>query len=302
MFIDAHCDTASVLLDSKKVLKKNDLHLDLTRMPKGYTQIFAAFIDPKYHGTPMERAEAIINKLKAEIEKKTNKIELCLDNDMRLEALASGNSAAFISLEGGEPIKCVEDVGRLYDMGVRIVSLTWNGKNQLAGGVDSDGRVTELGRKVIEEFCKKGIIVDVSHLNEQSFWDVMRVTSWPVIATHSCSKSVFNHKRNLTDEQFSAIVSRGGVVGINFYPKFLNGRKKAYIKNIIKHIDHFLKLGGENHIGLGSDFDGVDCLPQDLCGVEGMHTLKEAFKEHGYSDELIEKICCGNFERILRLL
>ncbi len=302
MFIDAHCDTASLLLDTSKLLKKNDLHLDLERMPKNYTQIFAAFIDPKYHNAPMERAEAIINKLKSEIDKKTNKIELCLDNEMRLNALENGNAAAFISLEGGEPIQSIEDVKKLYDMGVRIVSLTWNGKNQLAGGVDSDGRVTELGRKVIEEFCRQGILVDVSHLNEQSFWDVMRVTSWPVIATHSCSKAVFKHKRNLTDEQFSAIVSRGGVVGINFYPKFLNGRKKAYIKNIIKHIDHFLELGGDNHIGLGSDFDGVDCLPQDISGVEGMTALREAFKEHGYSDELIEKICWGNFERILRLL
>ncbi len=302
MFIDAHCDTASVLLDSKKLLKKNDLHFDLTRVPEGYTQVFAAFIDPKFHGSAMERAEAIIAKLKSEIGKKTNKIELCLNNQMRLEALENGNTAAFISLEGCEPIEKIEDVEKLYNLGVRIAALTWNGKNQLAGGVDSDERLTDFGRKVIAEFCKFGILVDVSHLNEQSFWDVLRVTSWPVIATHSCSKAVFKHKRNLTDEQFSAIASRGGVVGINFYPKFLNGRKKAYIKNIIKHIDHFLALGGENHIGLGSDFDGVDCLPQDLTGVEGMAVLKESFKEHGYSDELIDKICYANFERILRLL
>ncbi len=302
MFIDAHCDTASVLLDKKKTLKKNDLHLDLTRMPEGYTQVFAAFVNGRKDKNPMERAEAIINKLKAEIDKKTNNIELCLNNEMRLEALERGNAAAFISLEGGDAIQEIGDVKKLYDMGVRIASLTWNWKNKLAGGVDSTERLSDFGRKVIAAFTKVGILVDVSHLNEESFWDVMRVTSWPVIATHSCSKAVFKHKRNLTDEQFSAIASRGGVVGINFYSKFLNGRKKAYIKNIIKHIDHFLALGGENNIGLGSDFDGVDSLPQDLQGVEGMLTLKEAFKEHGYSDELIDKICYGNFERILRLL
>lgn len=302
MFIDAHCDTASVLLDNRKVLKKNDCHLDLTRMPKGYTQIFAAYIAPEYHNAPMNRAIAIIDKLRFEVEKKTNKIELCTDNAQREAALKNGNVAAFISLEGGEPIKTAADVEKLYEMGVRFVSLTWNGANHLAGGVDSEKRLTEQGRKIIEKMCKMGMIVDVSHLNEQSFWDVMRVTSWPVVATHSCARSVCDNKRNLTDEQFSAICSRGGVVGINFYPKFLNRRNKAYIKNIIKHIDHFLKLGGENHIGLGSDFDGVDVLPQDLSGIQDMQNLAEAFKEHGYSDKLIDKICYGNFERILRLL
>lgn len=302
MFIDAHCDTASVLLDNRRVLKKNDFHLDLTRMPKGYTQIFAAYIAPEYHSNPMARAEAIINKLKTETNKKTNKIELCCDNEMRERAFANGNRAAFISLEGGEPIKSLEDVYKLYELGVRFVALTWNGSNQLAGGVESDEGLTVLGRKVIGEFAKLGMVVDVSHLNDRSFWDVMRVSNWPVIASHSCARGVYNHSRNLTDEQFSAICSRGGVVGINFYPKFLNGRKKAYIKNIIKHIDHFLKLGGENHIGLGSDFDGVACLPQDLCGVQDMPKLIDAFREHGYSERLIEKICFGNFERILRLL
>ncbi len=302
MYIDAHCDTASVMLDKRKTLENNKLHFDLAKVPKDYTQIFAVYVDVKRHKKPMTRVKSVINKLKKEIDKQPDKIALCLDNDMRAEALKQGKTAAFISLEGCDAITKVEDVQTLYDMGVRIASLTWNNKNQLAGGVDSKDELTLLGRKVIQEFSKIGIVVDVSHLNEESFWEVMRVVNWPMIASHSCSKSVFKHKRNLTDEQFSAIASRGGVVGINFYPLFLNGRRKAYIKNIIKHIDHFLALGGENNIGLGSDFDGVAYLPQDLAGVEGMEALKAAFKEHGYSDELIDKICYGNFERILRLL
>ncbi len=302
MFIDAHCDTASVLLDKKKVLKNNDLHLDLTRAPKNHTQFFAVFIDPKRHKPPMERVEKVIEKIKIEIDKKTNNIELCLSGEMRKEALERGNTAGFISLEGCDAIDEIADVKKLYDMGVRMASLTWNGKNRLAGGVDTDQGLTPFGRRVLQEFSRLGILVDVSHLNERSFWDVMRAAPWPLVASHSCSKAVFKHKRNLTDEQFSAIQARGGVVCINFYPKFLNGRTKAYIKNIIKHIDHFLALGGENNIGLGSDFDGVDVLPQDMTGVESLETLKNAFAEHGYSDELIDKICYKNMERLLRLL
>ncbi|MDO4618585.1 MAG: dipeptidase [Clostridia bacterium] len=300
-FIDAHSDTASVMLDSKKGLKNNGLHFDLDRVPANHTQILAAYIAPKYHSAPMDRFMAIVENLK-DVISKTDGIELCLDNEMREKVIAEGKTAAFLSLEGAELIKSVADVETIYNAGVRIVSLTWNGANQLAGGVDSGERLSVLGRRVIEAMCEKGIIVDVSHLNEQSFWDVLRVNKWPLVATHSCSKSVFNHKRNLTDEQFNAICSRGGVVGINFYPKFLNGRRKAYIKNILKHIDHFLSLGGENHIGLGSDFDGVDCLPQDLSGVGDMNVLVDAMRSHGYSEELIEKICYKNFERILRLV
>ena len=130
----------------------------------------------------------------------------------------------------------------------------------------------------------------------------MRVLKYPPIASHSCSAAVHAHPRNLTDEQFCAICNRGGVVGINFYTTFLNGRKKAKIKNVIKHIDHFVKLNGENHIGLGSDFDGVDSLPEGLSGVQDLSNLTAAMSEAGYSDTLINKICYGNFERVMRLL
>lgn len=302
MFIDGHCDTASVMLDEKKVLKKNDLQLDLTRMDKVQTQLFAAFIAPEYYDKPFERAEAIIAKLKKEIDKKTNKIELCTNNDERLAALGRGNRAAFISLEGGEPIAEVTDVERLYDMGVRFIAPVWNNANKIAGGVNSTDGLSTFGRYVLKECDRLGIITDLSHLNEHSFWEVMRVLKYPPIASHSCSAAVHAHPRNLTDEQFCAICNRGGVVGINFYTTFLNGRKKAKIKNVIKHIDHFVKLNGENHIGLGSDFDGVDSLPEGLSGVQDLPNLTAAMSEAGYSDTLINKICYGNFERVMRLL
>ena len=286
----------------RRTLRYNVGHIDLLRMPEGTTQIFAAYIAPKYYKRPMARAESIINKLKKETAKKTYKIEFCTTNEERLDVLSQGKNASFASLEGGEPLRSKEDVAHIHELGIRFATLTWNAANQLAGGVESSEGLTQLGRNIVREMEKYGIITDVSHLNDRSFWDVMRASNWPVIASHSCSRSVHNHPRNLTDEQFRAICSRGGVVGINFYPKFLNGRKKAGIKNILKHIDHFLKLGGENNIGLGSDFDGVDFLPQDLAGIEDMPKLFDAMREHGYDEKLINKIMYGNFERILRLL
>jgi len=300
-FIDAHADTASLMLDRKKGLSDNGLSFDLSKAPKNHTQIFASFISPKYHTNPMERLESILKNFKEEVEK-SDKIEICLNNEMRKKALENGKTAAFLSLENADLIKNVSDVEKIYDLGIRFVSLTWNGENHLAGGCESRENLSVLGRRVIGAMCDKGIIVDVSHLNEASFWDVLRVNKWPLIASHSNSRSVYNTPRNLTDEQFNAICSRGGVVGVNFYPKFLNGRNTAYIKNILKHIDHFLKLGGENHIGLGSDFDGIDSVPDDLTGVGELNSLADAMREHGYSESLIEKICYKNFERILRLL
>lgn len=301
LFIDGHCDTASELADRDKSLGKNDLCIDLERMPKGYTQVFAVFVTEPRDSKPMLRAEKIINNFKKEVDENNDKICLCTDNQQRLQALKDGKTAAFLSLEGGEAIEEIADADKLYDMGIRIASLSWNYQNQLAGGADSDGRLSELGKRTIEHFDKRGIILDVSHLNRKSFWDALEVSSKPVIATHSCSDAVCKHQRNLTDEQFKAICAKDGVVGINFYPKFLSD-KEASIGDIVKHIDRFLDIGGENHIGLGSDFDGTDCLPDGICGVQDMYGLVEAFERHGYSQSLIEKLCYANFERILSML
>ena len=302
LFIDGHADTASELLDGGKALLKNDLHIDLSRIPKGYTQVFAAYIAKDYYDEPMARTEAIVGYIKAEIEKNCERIFFCTNNIERISAIKDGKTAAFLSLEGGEPIKSLEDVEKIYNLGIRISSLTWNYENQLAGGADSNGRLTAFGKDVVREFEKKGMILDLSHLSRESFWDVIDIATKPMLATHSCSDSVSKHRRNLTDEQFVAICEKGGVVGINFYPEFLTGSRVATVDDILSHIDRFLSLGGEDHIGLGSDFDGVGCLPEGISGVESMNMLVQKFEEHGYSDRLIEKICYANFERILSLM
>jgi membrane dipeptidase len=146
---------------------------------------------------------------------------------------------------------------------------------------------------------KLGMLIDVSHLNEKSFYDIAELTKMPIIATHSCSAYACEHPRNLTDRQFKIIKQSGGCVGVNFYPPFLTKKSKCTIDDIVRHIDRFMELGGEDNIGIGADFDGVSCLPEGINGVEDTYKVLDALLKHGYSEEQVQKISHGNFERIM---
>jgi len=292
-FFDCHCDTASELLNKGENLKENSLHIDMKRLKKyhSYTQIFAAFIAPEYRCSAMERAVSIIKKIKQEC--LNNNITLC--ENYRQWEFAKTKVKAFISLEGGEPIENISNLRKLYDMGVRMIAPTWNYKNQLGCGVEEeeDTGLTDLGRRVIQEMDSLGVILDVSHLSEKSFYQALECTKRPVCASHSNAKSIKNHKRNLTDHQFTQIVKTGGVAGINFYPPFL-GDSIACVKD---HIDRFLSLGGEDSICLGSDFDGVDCLP---CGINDVSDMDKVVNSLPYSTEVREKIAFKNILRVIK--
>lgn len=290
---DAHCDTVCALLDGGINLSKNDLHIDMERLKKysAYTQFFAAFISPKYADRAMERATALINKIKSEADK--NGIALCAGYDDFVRQ--KKHIKAFISLEGGEPIQSVGDVKRLFDMGVRMIAPTWNFKNRLACGVleEEDTGLTPLGVGVIREMCRLGIILDVSHISEKSFWDAAEIFDKPICASHSNLKSVKDNPRNLTDEQLLMIKKSGGVCGINFYPPFFGDD----IRDIVRHTDRMLDLGCENNICLGSDFDGVDRLPKGICGAED---TEKVIRLLPYSTKVREKIAFRNLLRVIK--
>ncbi len=289
---DAHCDTMSVLVDTDKALYKNNLHIDAERMGKysAYTQVFAAFVSPKYSENPTKRTLDIIDKFL--VETRENGITVCKNySDWKT---AKTPIKAFLSIEGGDGIKTLFDLERFYSMGVRMIAPTWNFKNHIACGVGEieDTGLTPFGKALVREMNRLGIVIDVSHLGPKSFRDVCSITEKPVCASHSNLISVQNHPRNLTDEQFKEICRMGGVVGMNFSPPFFGDD----VSCVIWHTERMLALGGENNIGFGSDFDGVDFLPRGINGAENMGDILSMLP---CSESIKEKIAYKNFLRLI---
>lgn len=290
---DTHCDTLCAVLDKGKSIIKNDCHADFERMKqyKRYTQVFACFIAPVYHSCADERTMTLIDTF--------HRVTDDLPESIR----------AILSIEGGEGIYSLAQLRNYYRLGVRIIAPTWNYSNHIASGAlekDETRGLTEFGKKVIAEMNRLGILADVSHLNDKSFYDIADYSDKPIIASHSNSRSVCRSKavcpveRNLTDDQFMRIKQSGGGVGINFCPDFLNESGKADIDDIIRHIEHFMSLGGEDNIGIGADFDGVDSLPDGINGVQDVYKIFDRLLQIGYTENQIEKISHKNFERILK--
>lgn len=281
---DAHCDTLCSVLCSNSSLQKNNFHVDIERMSKykGYTQVFACFIDNAYRSCALDRFIRL--------------------SDIFHNQKFWDNVRKILSVEGADMITDVEHLHMLYREGVRIIALTWNYSNHIASGAGEGNHkrgLTEFGRKIVREMNRLNMIIDMSHLNDQSFYDIAQISTRPIVATHSCSRTVCSHRRNLTDDMFKMVHESGGCVGVNFYPYFLTGSEKAGIDDIVRHIEYFMSLGGENNIGIGADFDGVDCLPEGICGCEDMYKLFDRLLQLNYTEEQVEKISHKNFERIM---
>ena len=232
-------------------------------------------------------------------------------------AKGKGHIFAFMGLEGLSGIEGdIEQINTLYNLGFRHASLTWNEENHFAAGAaiedDSKG-VTPLGKEAIKLMDKLGMILDVSHLNEKSFWDVTEIWGKPIIASHSNSKAIFNHRRNITDDQAKAIAKSGGVIGVNACGEFLH-KDKPEISCYLDNIEHFVNIAGLEAVGIGFDF--CDFLGSDSLGpdevitkdVEGLENITtggavlEGLKARGFSKDDIEKIAHGNFLRVIKEL
>ncbi len=303
---DAHCDTLTKLCDCGGSLEKNSYQVDLQRLLKrenGSIQVFAAFVDKKNDIlTPKNRAINLINTYYNEIEKHKEKIHHCENSEDVFFALRNKKIAGILSLEGGEALEGnIDNLDFFYSRGVRGITLCWNYKNEIAEGVmeDTGSGLTEFGKAVIKKMNELGMIVDVSHISEKSFWDVLEESKGSVAVTHSNSKAIHNHKRNLSDEQIEAIIKCRGCIGINLYSEFLSD-KVCGIKDVISHVEHIFSLGGENNVGFGSDFDGMDSLPKNIYGVENVYMIIDEMLRLGYSDEKIKKVASGNFLRLFK--
>lgn len=202
-----------------------------------------------------------------------------------------------LSIEGGEPLEQdIASVAHWRAQGVRMVALTWNNPNAIAQPAKSGSRqgLTPYGFQVVKEMQRLGMAADVSHLNEAGFYDLFK-THQPPLASHSCCRALCDHFRNLTDHQIKTMVEGGGYIGINFYPAFLSNDGQADVDTIINHIDHICQLGGEKHVGFGSDYDGIDQTPDGLPHPGTFPVLLQRLRERGYTEAQIADIAGNNF-------
>ena len=307
VIVDTHCDTILRSMETGESLFKNGCHIDLERMKRyeGFVQFFAAFVSPSYcQAYAMKRAVQIIDKFYQQLDQYSDNMMLCCNYRQIEDALQSSKIAAVLSIEGGEALQGDLSALRMfYRLGVRSLCLTWNHRNEIADGVEdgiSGGGLTPFGKDVIREMNRLGMIIDVSHLSEKGFWDVMELSEKPIIASHSNSKKVCSHKRNLTDEQIMALKDKGGVMGINLYSAFLTDDGNASLNDIIRHIEHIAEIAGTDCIGLGADFDGIDKTPEDVRGVEDLYKIFNELLRLNYPQHTVDMIAGGNFLRVIK--
>ncbi len=301
---DLHCDTALAILGDDLMgnlgLAKNKLHIDLERASTlpGYAQCFACFTTPMmrewYKASPLAVFERELGVLLSELEANEKKIRLAYSAQDVRDNYEKGLMSAILTMEG--PAGISFDAGLLQDLylvGFRITTLGWNEQNMLTGSHKTGGGLTEEGKAFVREAQRLGMVVDVSHISDEGFWDIMDITTKPIIASHSNSRAVCDNSRNLTDDMFKAIIQTGGVAGFNQCAPFVG--EKPDLDTVCDHFLHFLELDPEgNHIALGGDLDGCDTLPEGFDGVQSYPTLAQKLLDRGVSEEILRKIYWDN--------
>lgn len=308
--VDGHVDSILDVLAGKRrlVQRSQHGHVDFPRLREGGVdvQVFAHYVEPEHK--PERALRRVLVQLDAffrEAEESGGQVVVVRGRRELDRALAEGRLAAVVGIEGGEVLQgSLEVLRMLFRLGVRLLGLTWNQRNDLADGAGearANGGLTRLGVQVVREMNRLGMVVDVSHLAERSFWDVLEVSEHPVVASHSCARALCDHPRNLSDRQLRALAEQGGVMGINFYPLFLAERPDTVtLQRVVDHIDHVVQLVGPDHVGLGSDFDGIDRTPAGLEDVTRLPALTAELERRGYDPQSIRKILGENFLRVFR--
>ncbi len=308
--VDGHVDTISNYFQKQEYdfSKENpSFHVDLPRLKKANIglQIFAIFVKRKYLSEQcLKITIKMIDKFHQLINE-SNKLEL-VTSYKDIEKITDDNKiGALLAIEGGNSIFDISALRIFYYLGVRLVTLTWNNNNQLATGINnqkqkSPSGLTKLGKKIVNKMNKLKMIIDVSHLSLESFWDVIDLSQRPVVASHSNARSICNHPRNLSDHQIKALANKKGLIGINFFPAFLNNSGQAAISDILRHIDYIREKVGITHIGLGTDYDGINNTPKGLSDIGKLPKLKKALSHHSYNQKDIQAIFQNNWLNLLR--
>jgi membrane dipeptidase len=356
--VDMHADTTQRMVDEGLDLDQRlrDGHLDAVRMKEGGldAQFFSIWVEPQLYGgggaSAVQRADEQIEAVRGLASKHPETWELATTAADIRRIAGEGKLAALMGLEGGYAIdEKLENVERYYKMGVRYMSPAWSVSTSWAGSSgDEVGKkrgLNDFGKRVVREMNRLGMMVDVSHVSDPTFWDIVNTSTKPVIATHSACRAIANVSRNLDDEMLRALAKTGGVCCVLFYPEFLEpgwsekkkrvdaeisrlvqqasdaekgsvARKKMardrvrtveYMKRlppvtvsrIVDHIDHIVKLVGIDHVGIGSDFDGIQAVPTDLATVADLPNLTKELLRRGYTESDVDKILGGNILRVM---
>ncbi len=364
IIIDTHADTPQRFLDGNFDLGQNtpvsDGHIDLGKIKNGNlaAEFFSIWVEPDFKGRYAHRAMDLIDSVYQQAARHPDQMMMAFTADDIVRAHEQHKFAALMGIEGGHAIENdIRLLREFYRLGVRYMTLTWSNTNEWA---DSSGDIknpkvqhhqgmTEFGKNIVREMNRLGMMVDISHVSDDTFYQAVQVSRAPVIASHSSSRALTPAPRNMTDDMLRAVTRNGGVVMVNFYSAFIDSNylkassdpektkqrdaeleafKKAHphadgtpltydeyapiekkwaaqfprppLKSLIDHIDHIAKIAGIDHVGLGSDFDGVTSLPEGIDSVADLPKITEALVQRGYTREQVHKILGGNFLRVMR--
>lgn len=306
--IDLHCDTISCLMEpgEKYNLRCNPFHIDIEKLQGGnvMAQFFALYVNMQQVTDPLAYCLAMLDRFYQELEKNNDCIGLALNSQELENTVQSGRIAAVLTVEEGGVLKGnLANLRLLHRLGVRLITLTWNYPNEIGfpniTGEFRDKGLTPFGEAVVTEMNRLGMIIDVSHLSDQGFYDVAKLSKHPFIASHSNARQMTNHARNLTDEMIKVLAERGGVTGINFAKQFLGTAPMSRVEDMIRHIRHIYQIGGIDVIALGSDFDGISC-DLEIKDMSQIKKLIDALEKAGFDADEIEKICWKNALRVLK--
>ncbi|UMZ74912.1 dipeptidase [Natranaerofaba carboxydovora] len=327
LVVDTHNDAITHLVDQDTWLCNLNLgeglgnktkygHVDIDKITKGGINVafFSICAPERYQqGRVLDRVLALINAIYFNVTTNPDKLKLVVDGAKELEEIKPKEDKiaivpTFEGLDMLDETKGIELLRQFNDLSIKVMSLTWNDSNQVAEGLNSvllDGRevepgLTSLGKKIIQEMNKLGIVIDVSHLHKNSYWDVLKVSNAPVLASHSGACGVYKHRRNFSDDELYGLADNGGVIQINFARDFLcENKSNATACKVVDHIEYAVKLIGAEHVGLGSDFDGA-CMPLDIDDASKYPKITQEMINRGFKEDEIEKILGKNTLRIIR--
>jgi len=355
MFVlDSHCDTPSQILRLRNLTKDNDhAHVDFPKMKRGGVDgvFFALYVPASYDSDPeggFEYACRLLTGVEKAVEGRRDLVSIVRSSEEAYSNKADSRISLFLGLENGSPISTsFERLAYFHDKGIRYVTLCHSGDNQICDSCASTegrwGGLSPFGRDLIKEMNRTGMLVDVSHISDKSFYDVIDCSAKPVVATHSCCRSLSAHPRNMSDEMIHLLADAGGVIQINFYPLFLDAgfarilsrsgiiergerierefiadpgnpaRRAAWnmiqdelmalarpsYKLIVDHIEHVVELVGIDHVGLGSDFDGIEVTPEGLEDISMVPVIFDEMRRRGYTEADICKVAGENFFRVM---